>query len=109
MRQLREISSTAEIIRENRSSEVNVQSNYCAERNRLGSIFCRCGKQLGGLAALQEINAQVTVEKGSKVTQTLVQLRIVEQVRRGQRHGTSEDRAYWALMPFAKRHKERNP
>ena len=88
-RQQREISSTAEIIEENTSSEAFVQCHYCAERSRPGRVPCRCGKKLGGLTALQEKNAQVTCEKGCQIIQSLVQLRIAEQVRRGQ-HGTLE-------------------
>ena len=64
----------------------------------MGTVFCRCGKKLGGLAAVQENNAQVTIEKDCQIIQSLVQLRIIEQVRRGQRHGTSEDQICWAMM-----------
>ena len=56
------------------------------KRRRLGTFFCRCGKNLGGLTALQQKNAQMTIEKGSHVTRALVQLRTVEQDRRGNRH-----------------------
>ena len=82
------------------SSEVYVQRNYCNKRSRSGTIFCRCGKKLGGMTELQEKNAQVTNVKGSQIIQALVQLPIVEQVRRGQRHGTSEEQGYWARDHF---------
>ena len=73
-RKLTSISSTAEIIKENRSSKVYVQCTCCSKRSRLGTVFCRLGKKLGGLAAVQEKNAQVTVEKGCQIIQSLVQL-----------------------------------
>ena len=81
--QLGEILSKAEMVKRNTSSEVYVQCTYCTKRRRIGTNFCRCGKMLGGLTALQEKNAQMTIEKGSHVIQALVQLRIVEQVSRG--------------------------
>ena len=74
--------STAEMVKENKSSEVCVQCTYCTKGRRLGIIFCRCGNMLGGLTALQEKNAQMTIEKGFHVIQALLQLRIVEQVSR---------------------------
>ena len=40
----------------------------------------------------------MTSEKGSHVIQALVQLRKVEQTRRGNRHGPSSVQKYWALM-----------
>ena len=52
------------------------------------------------MTELQEKNAQVTNVKGSQIIQALVQLRIVEQVTRGQRHGTSEEQGYWARDHF---------
>ena len=82
-RQLGGITSKAEIQKENRSSESYVQCNkniWKYERNRFRTLFCKCGKTLGGLTALHEKNAQVTIEKGSHVIQSLVKLRIVEQV-----------------------------
>ena len=72
-RQLRAISSTAEIIKENRSSEVCSQGTCCSKRSRVGTDFCRCGKKLGGWTAAQEKNAQVTDENGCQFTQSLVQ------------------------------------
>ena len=76
--------------------------------SRLGPVFCRCGKKLGGLTAVQEKNAQVTIERGCQIIQSLVQLRIVEQVRRGQRHDTSEDQQILGndARLFPKMHKE---
>ena len=41
-------------------------------------FFCRSGKKLGGVAALHEKNAQVTLEEGCHIIQSLVQLRITE-------------------------------
>ena len=73
-RKLTSISSTAEIIKENGSSKVYVQCASYSKRSRLGTVFCRCGKKLGGLAAVQENNAQVTIEKGCQIIQSLVQL-----------------------------------
>ena len=40
----------------------------------------------------------MTSEKGSHVIQALVQLRKVDQTRRGNRHGSSSEQKYWALM-----------
>ena len=51
-------------------------------RSRFGTVFCRCGQKLGGLTAVQEKNAQVTIEKGCPIIRSLVQLRITEQVIR---------------------------
>ena len=45
-RPLGELSSTAEILKENKRSEVYAQCNYCHKRTRFGSYFCRCGKKL---------------------------------------------------------------
>ena len=97
-RQLRAISSSAEIIKENRSSEVHAQCTCCSKRSRWWTDFCRRGKKLGGWQAVQEKNAQVTDENGCQFIQSLVQLRIAEQVQRSQRHGTSKDQIYWTLM-----------
>ena len=97
-RPLGELSSTAEVLKENKRCEVYAQCNYCAKRTRFGSNFCRCGQMLSGLTELQDKNAQITLEKGSQIIQSLVQLRMVGQVRRGQRHGTSEDQRYGALL-----------
>ena len=44
--QLRAISSTAEIIKEKRSSEVYAQCTCCSKRSRWWTDFCRCGKSL---------------------------------------------------------------
>ena len=102
---------TAEILKENKK-QIYFQCTSYTRRNRLGTIFCRCGKKLGELTDLQEKNAQMTIEKGSHVIRALVQLRVVEQTRRGNRHGSSSDQQYWALLrdtrPFLKMHKERN-
>ena len=84
-RQPRANFSTADVIKEIRSSEVYVQCTCCSKRSTLGTVFCRCGKKLGGWTAVQEKNAQVIIEKGCQSIQSLVQLRITEQVRRG--HG----------------------
>ena len=43
-RQLGEFSSTADILEENKISEVHAQCN-CTKRNRLRTRFCRCGKK----------------------------------------------------------------
>ena len=59
-RPLGKLSSTAEILKENKRSEVYAQCNYGAERTRFGTIFCRCGKKPSGLTELQEKNAQIT-------------------------------------------------
>ena len=85
-RQPRANFSTADVIKEIRSSEVYVQCTCCSKRSTLGTVFCRCGKKLGGWTAVQEKNAQVIIDKGCQSIQSLVQLRITEQVRRG--HGT---------------------
>ena len=90
-RQLGEISSADEIVKDNKSSEVYVQCNCFTKRSRLGTVSCWCGKKLGGLAALQEKNAQVTNERGCHIIRSLKQLRTVEQGRRGQCHDTSEE------------------
>ena len=111
-RQLRAISSTAEIIKENRSSEVYAQCTCCSKRSRWWTDFCRCGKKLGGWTAVQEKNAQVADENGCQFIQSLIQLRIAEQVQRSQRHGTSKDQIYWTLIdarPFPKMHKIADP
>ena len=111
-------SSTAEIMRENKSSEVHVQCHYCTKRSILGTMFCREGKKLGGLTELQETNARITIEEGSRLIQSLEQLRKCRTsqkrttpwyVRRRQK--TSEDQTYWALMRdhFRKSHNKRNP
>ena len=52
----------------------------------MGTIFCKCGKTLGGLKALQLKNAQVVFQQGVEVIQSLVQLRIV-------RHGRTRAQA----------------
>ena len=70
------------MIKENESSEVHVQSTHGTKRSRLGTIFCRCGNKHGGLAAVEEENARVTIEKGCQIIQSLVQLQITEQVLR---------------------------
>ena len=60
-------------------------------KKQIGNSFVQNGKKLDGLTAVQEKNAQVTVEQGSHLVRSLVHLRNVEQVRREQRFGTSED------------------
>ena len=40
----------------------------------------------------------MTIEKGSPVIAALVQFRIAERTRRGNRHGSSSEHMYWALM-----------
>ena len=57
----------------------------------LGTIFCICGKTLGGLKALQLKNAQVVFQQGVEVIQSLVQLRIV-------RHGRTPAQAMCGIM-----------
>ena len=84
---------------------------FLYKKNRLGTILCRCGKKLGGLRDVQEKNTPMTIEKGSHVIRAVVQPRIVEQTRRGNRHGSSSDQQCWALLrdarPFLKMHKKR--
>ena len=84
---------------------------WCTRRNRLGTIFCRSGRKLGELTDLQEMNAQITNEQSSQVNRAFVQLRIVEQTRRGNRHGSSTEQKYWALgtdaRSLSKKHKKR--
>ena len=82
----------------NKSSEVHAQYDCCTRKIGLGTIFSRCGKKPDGLTVAQETHVQVAIEKGFHVIQSLMELRIVEQVRRGQRHGTSEDQKCSALM-----------
>ena len=60
-RQLRAIFSTAEIMKENKSSEVYVQYTYFSTRSRL---VLQCGMKLGGLTAVMEKCTQVTIEIG---------------------------------------------
>ena len=96
--QLRAISCTAEIIKENRSNEVYTQCTCCSKRSRWWTDFSRCGKKLGGWTAVHEKNAQVTDENGCQFIQSLVQLRIAEQVQRSQHHGTSKDQIFWTMM-----------
>ena len=108
-RQLGEISRTAEEKKKQKQRSLrSMQVLY--QKSRLGTVLCRCGKKLGGLTAVQEKNAQVTNEKGSHLIQPLVQLRIVEEVRGAQRHGTSEDSKVLGIhaRPFLKMHEERN-
>ena len=110
-RQLGEFSSTAEILKENKSSEVHAQSNCCTKRNRLRTMFCRCGKKLGRLRASQEINAQMTIEKGSHVHSTT---RTASNCRTSQTRTTP-----WCIIgskvlgidarPLSKMHKKRGP
>ena len=75
-----------------------VSVTFVPKEADVGPVFGRCGKKLGGLTVLQEKNAQVTIEKGCQIIQSLVQLRLVEQVRRSLRLGTSEDQTCWAMM-----------
>ena len=58
---------------------------------------------------LQEKNAHMTIETGSQVIGALVQLRIVEQYRRGNRHGSSSEQKSTGhgAGPFSKMHKEK--
>ena len=52
------------------------------EKKQIGNSFVQNGKKLDGLTAVQEKNAQVTVEKGFHLVRSLVHLQNVEQVRR---------------------------
>ena len=60
--QLTAIFGTAEIIKENKKA---AKSTF--QRSRLGTVFCRCGKKLNGLTAVQEKTAQVPTEKGCQI------------------------------------------
>ena len=53
--------------------------------------FCAHVERSLALTATQGKNAPVTIEKGRQIIRSLVHLRNVEQVRRDQRFGTSED------------------
>ena len=98
-RQLRAISRTAEIIKENRSSEMYAQCTCVVPKEADGEqISADVERSLADGTAVQEKNAQVTDENGCQFIQSLVQLRIAEQVQRSQRHGTSKDQIYWTLM-----------
>ena len=70
----------------------------CTKNSRMVTTFCRCGTNLGGLPEPQERNARMTIERGSQVLKALTQLRIriVEQHRRGYRHGSSPSQTQWA-------------
>ena len=45
---------------------------------------------------LQVWSARMTIERGSQVTKAIAQLRIIEQHRRGNRHGSSPSQLQWA-------------
>ena len=47
---------------------------------------------------LQERNARMIIEEGSQAIESLTELRIVEQNRRGNRHGSSPSQLQWATM-----------
>ena len=51
--------------------------------------FADVVKKLGGQPELQETNAQMMIERGSQAIGAHTQLRIVEQTRRENRHGSS--------------------
>ena len=55
-----------------------MRENTILEVCRIGTLFCRSGKQLGGLPEIQEQNAKFVIEKGSQVILALTQLRMVE-------------------------------
>ena len=76
-------------------SEIYVQRTW-SKNSRIGTVFCRCVKKLGGLPEVQERNAQVMTERGSQVVKVLTQLRIVEQTKQGNRHGSSPSQMQWA-------------
>ena len=95
-RHLWEISSTAEIIEENKSSEVHVQCNYCTKRKQIRNSVLQMWKEAWRIDSVTR--QERSSDKGCQIMEALVQLRIVEQVRREQRHGTSEDQGYWAVM-----------
>ena len=69
--QLTAIFGTAEIIKGGQKSSEGLRT----EEPGWEQFFCRCGKKLDGLTAVQEKTAQVPIEK--------VQLRLTEKVRRG--------------------------
>ena len=56
--------------------------NTIPEVCRIGTIFCRSGKQLRGLPEIQQQNAKFVIEKGSQVILALTQLRTVEKAKR---------------------------
>ena len=61
-------------------------------------ILADVARGLADSPKLQENDAQETTQNGSVIIQSLVQLRTVEPVRRGQRHGITEDQEYCARM-----------
>ena len=91
-RQLREISSTVEIIKENTKLR-SLQSTYTKQ---LGNCFCICDKKFDRLTVVQEKNSEVTIETDCQIIQSLVQRKIPEQVRRSERDVTSKDQKYWS-------------
>ena len=57
-----------------------------------------CGRKLGGLPDVQEANARVVIEAGSRVTRALTQLQIREQVLRAPRVGQTQESQHWFKM-----------
>ena len=92
--QLGEILSIAEFFH----SEIYVQCTCRSKQSKLDTTFCRCVKKLRGLSDPQEKNAQMANERGTEVVRALVQLRIAEQTRRGNRHGSSPEQLQWAMV-----------
>ena len=59
----RKFLSVSLILDEDKNSEVFVKCYFCVKKNKVGTIFCSCGKKLGALPDLEEQNARVVVDK----------------------------------------------
>ena len=51
------------ILDENKNSEVFVKCYFCVKKNKVGTIFCSCGKKLGALRDLEVRKARVVIDK----------------------------------------------
>ena len=79
-------------------------------QNRKGTRFCRCCKKaLWVTRTARERNARMRIEEGSQAIESFTELRIVEQNRRGNRHGSSPSQLQWATMRDERSHRSRNP
>ena len=102
---LNQFSGVSHIVRENTIPEV------C----RIGTLFCRSGKQLGGLPEIQQQNAKFVIEKGSQVILALTQLRTVEKTKRKSSRtvfitsSVGHDASSLAKMYSRSRHTKRTP
>ena len=83
--------SVSQISNENTCTDVWVNCSCCATKSNLETIFCMCGRKLGGLPDVQEANARVVIEAGSRATRALTQLQIREQVLRAPRVGQTQE------------------